>query len=62
MLAIRANGQPAAAAYQRTGDGTYEAYGLGVLSVTNAGMARILVFGSADLVSRSGLPSTLIAD
>jgi RNA polymerase sigma-70 factor (ECF subfamily) len=62
MLATRENGQPAAAAYQRTGDRTYEAYGLAVLTVTHAGIARIVVFAGADLVSRSGLPSTLLAD
>jgi RNA polymerase sigma-70 factor (ECF subfamily) len=62
MLATSANGQPAAAGYQRTGDRTYEAWGLAVLTVTNAGIARILVFAGADLVSRSGLPSTLLTD
>jgi hypothetical protein len=62
VLATGANGQPAAAGYQRTGDRTYEAWGRAVLTVTNAGIARILVFAGADLVSRSGLPSTLLAD
>jgi RNA polymerase sigma-70 factor (ECF subfamily) len=62
MLATSANGQPAAAAYQRTGDRTYDAYGLALLTATNAGIARILVFAGADLVTSSGLPPTLLVD
>jgi RNA polymerase sigma-70 factor (ECF subfamily) len=34
MIPALANGQPAAAAYYRDGDGTHHAYGLGVLTVT----------------------------
>jgi RNA polymerase sigma-70 factor (ECF subfamily) len=57
MIPTFANGQPAAAAYQRGGDGIHRAFGLGVLTVTDAGIARILVFGGgADLVARFGLP------
>ena len=57
-----ANGQPAAAASYRGGDGTYRAFGLGVLTVTEAGIARILVFGDGPgLVARFGLPATLPA-
>jgi RNA polymerase sigma-70 factor, ECF subfamily len=52
-----ANGQPAAAAYLRDGDGTHHAFGLGILTVTPAGVARITVFGGGpDLVARFGLP------
>jgi RNA polymerase sigma-70 factor (ECF subfamily) len=59
MIPVLANGQPAAAAYYRDGDGTHRAYGLGVLTVTPAGIARITVFGGGpDLVARFGLPST----
>jgi len=59
MIPALANGQPAAAAYYRDGDGTYRAYGLGVLTVTPAGIARITVFaGGPDLVAKFGLPST----
>jgi RNA polymerase sigma-70 factor, ECF subfamily len=58
MLPALANGQPAAAAYYRDGDGTHNAYGLGVLTVTPAGIARITVFaGGPDLIAKFGLPS-----
>ncbi|MGP3954431.1 sigma-70 family RNA polymerase sigma factor [Nonomuraea sp. 3N208] len=57
MIPTLANGQPAAAAYHRDGDGTYHAFGLGVLTVTDTGLARIVVFGGGpDLVARFGLP------
>jgi RNA polymerase sigma-70 factor (ECF subfamily) len=53
-----ANGQPAAAVYLRGGDGTYSAFGLGILTVAPAGIARVTVFGGgADLVARFGFPS-----
>jgi RNA polymerase sigma-70 factor (ECF subfamily) len=59
MISALANGQPAAAAYYRDGDGTYRAYGLGLLTVTPAGIARITVFaGGPDLVAKFGLPPT----
>jgi RNA polymerase sigma-70 factor (ECF subfamily) len=45
----------AAVAYQRHSDGDYQAYGLGVLTVTATGIARVTVFGGgADLVARLG--------
>jgi RNA polymerase sigma-70 factor, ECF subfamily len=57
MIPALANGQPAAAAYHRDGHGTHHAYGLGVLTVTPAGIARIIVFaGGPDLVAKFGLP------
>ena len=57
MIPTIANGQPAAAAYHRDGDGLYRAFGLGVLTATDAGIARILVFGGGpDLVAKFGLP------
>jgi RNA polymerase sigma-70 factor (ECF subfamily) len=56
MIATTANGQPAAAAYHRDDDGVHRAFGLGVLTVTSAGIARILVFGEPDLVPKFGLP------
>jgi RNA polymerase sigma-70 factor (ECF subfamily) len=62
MIPTAANGQPAVAAYYRGGDGTYRAFGLAVLTVTEAGIARILVFGDGPgLVGRFGLPATLPA-
>jgi RNA polymerase sigma-70 factor (ECF subfamily) len=60
MVPTAANGQPAAAAYQRDGGGIHRAFGLGVLTTTGTGIARILVFaGGPDLVARFGLPGTL---
>jgi len=59
MLAIIANGQPAAAAYRRGADGALQAFGVAVLTVTSTGIARIVVFGDPDLVTAFGLPETL---
>jgi RNA polymerase sigma-70 factor, ECF subfamily len=57
MVPTAANGQPAAAAYVRDRGGVHRAFGLGVLTVTDAGIARILVFGGGpDLVAKFGLP------
>jgi RNA polymerase sigma-70 factor (ECF subfamily) len=59
MTPTLANGQPAAAAYQRGDDGLYRAFGLGVLTVTGTGIAKITVFGGgARLVESFGLPAT----
>jgi RNA polymerase sigma-70 factor (ECF subfamily) len=50
MSPVLANGQPAAVAHYRD-----SAYGLGVLTVTQAGIARITVFdGGPDLAARFG--------
>ena len=58
MTPTLANGQPAAAAYQRGDDGRYRAFGLGVLTVTGDGIAKITVFGGgARLVEAFGLPA-----
>jgi RNA polymerase sigma-70 factor (ECF subfamily) len=58
MIPTIANGQPAAVAYQRDSDGKLHAFGLGVLSVTDAGIARIFVFGGGpDLVATFGFPA-----
>jgi RNA polymerase sigma-70 factor, ECF subfamily len=57
MTPSLANGQPAAAAYYRDGGGTHHALGLAILTVTPAGIARIMVFGGGpDLVAKFGLP------
>ena len=62
MIPVAANGQPAAAAYQRGADGIHRAYGLGVLTTTETGIARIHVFGGgAGLVAGFGLPMALQA-
>ena len=57
MVPVAANGQPAAAAYLRGGDGAYQAYGIVVLTVTSAGIARIVVFGDPGLFAAFGLPA-----
>jgi RNA polymerase sigma-70 factor (ECF subfamily) len=54
MLATRANGQPAAAAYTRDQDGNYQPYGICVLTVTSAGIRRISSFGDPRLVTVFG--------
>jgi RNA polymerase sigma-70 factor (ECF subfamily) len=58
MVPVAANGQPAAAAYLRGGDGAYQAYGVVVLTVTSTGIARIVVFGDPGLFAPFGLPAT----
>jgi len=50
MLASSANGQPAAAAYVRDQDGSYQPYGICVLTVSDAGILRITSFGDPGLV------------
>jgi RNA polymerase sigma-70 factor, ECF subfamily len=56
MLAIAANGQPAAAAYHREPDGSYRAYGIVVLTATVTGIARLVVFADPGLFHWFGLP------
>jgi RNA polymerase sigma-70 factor (ECF subfamily) len=60
MAPTGANGQPTAAAYRRGSDGVHRAFGLGVLTVTRTGIARITVFAGPDLVARCGLPLALL--
>ena len=54
MLATSANGQPAAAAYLRDQSGSYQPYGICVLTVTDAGIRRISSFGDPGLVAAFG--------
>jgi RNA polymerase sigma-70 factor (ECF subfamily) len=57
MIPVLANGQPAAAAYHRDGDGIHGAFGLGVLTTSEEGIARITVFGGGPgMLARFGLP------
>jgi len=56
MLAVAANGQPAAAAYHREPDGSYHAYGIVVLTATVTGIARLVVFTDPGLFRWFGLP------
>ena len=58
MFATAANGQPAAAAYQRGPDGVYRAFAIVVLTVTATRIARLVVFGDPGLFSRFGFPPT----
>jgi len=58
MTPTHANGQPAAATYYRTADGTHQALGVAVLTIARTGIARITVFpGGPGLVTRFGLPA-----
>jgi len=58
MVPTAANGQPAAAAYLRGTDGSYQAYAIVVLTATTAGITRIVVFADSALFARFGLPLT----
>jgi RNA polymerase sigma-70 factor (ECF subfamily) len=59
MAATSANGQPAAAAYLRDPEGDYRAYGICVLTVTDAGIRRISSFGDPRLVTTFGFAPDL---
>jgi RNA polymerase sigma-70 factor (ECF subfamily) len=59
MLPTRANGQPAAAEYERTPAGVYEPRGIQVLTLAGARIARITAFHDATLVPTFGLPPAL---
>jgi RNA polymerase sigma-70 factor (ECF subfamily) len=61
MLPTSANGQPAAAGYRRAPDGTYQGYGVVVLTVTSAGISHIVWFGDPALLPKFGFPATLPA-
>jgi RNA polymerase sigma-70 factor (ECF subfamily) len=54
MLATKANGQPAVAAYTRDQHGNYQPYGICVLTVTGADIRRISSFGDPGLVTVFG--------
>jgi RNA polymerase sigma-70 factor (ECF subfamily) len=59
MLRTTANGQPAAAGYQRGRDGMYHAHALHVLSVTSTGIAQVVVFLNEGLFPTFSLPRSL---
>ncbi len=61
MLPIRANTQPAVATYLRGPDGQHHAFGVAMLTLSPAGIARITLWGEPRLVSRFGLPPLLSA-
>src|SRR5437763_14300179 len=54
LVPVRANGQPAFAAYQREPDGAYRAYAITMPTVTATGIARIVTFFDPDLFSSFG--------
>ena len=58
MVPTRANGQPAFATYLRGPDGGYHAHAIQVLSVTAAGIARVVTFLDPSLFVTFGLPAT----
>jgi RNA polymerase sigma-70 factor (ECF subfamily) len=58
MLATKANGQPAAAAYHRGQNGSYEAFAIVVLTPAAGGIARITLFDDTLLFGRFDLPAT----
>jgi len=58
MVPTAANGQPAFAAYQRDQAGVYHAHAIQVLSVSGAGLARIVSFNDPRLFEVFGLPET----
>ena len=60
MLPTRANNQPALVAYQRAGDGRYEAHGVEVLTLIGAQIARITAFNDPSLVPTFGLAPAFV--
>jgi RNA polymerase sigma-70 factor (ECF subfamily) len=58
MVPTRANGQPAFAAYLRGPDGSYHAHAIQVLTVTAAGIARVVAFLDPSLFVLFDLPAT----
>jgi RNA polymerase sigma-70 factor, ECF subfamily len=60
VIATSANGQPAFAVYGRDHDGVCRPHALHVLSLTRAGISRVVAFQDAKLFPRFDLPPTLI--
>jgi RNA polymerase sigma-70 factor, ECF subfamily len=58
LVATSANGQPAFATYLRGPDGGYHAHAIQVLTVTAAGVARVVAFLDPSLFALFGLPTT----
>ncbi|WP_067562506.1 hypothetical protein [Nocardia acidivorans] len=61
MPPTSANGQPAAAAYLRTIDGEYAAFGLAVPTLEAEALHRISVFADPTLVRRRGQPAAPVS-
>jgi RNA polymerase sigma-70 factor (ECF subfamily) len=60
MLPTSANGQPAAMAYTRDRHGAYQAYGIVVLTVTDAGISHVHSFHRPGLAAAFGFPPTAV--
>ena len=58
LVATRANGQPAVAAYLRGPEGAYHAHAIQVLTVTAEGIARVVAFLDPSLFATFDLPAT----
>jgi RNA polymerase sigma-70 factor (ECF subfamily) len=58
MLPTSVNGQPAAIAYVRDGEGVLRAFGIGLLTTTATHITRITAFGDPALVGKAGFPMT----
>lgn len=61
MIPANVNGQPAFGSYTRDHDGVYRPHALQVLTVTAAGVTRIVAFLDTDLFTPCGLPPALDA-
>jgi RNA polymerase sigma-70 factor (ECF subfamily) len=61
LVPVTANGQPAFAVYEREPDGAFRAHAIQVLTVTDAGIARIVAFADPSLFAPFGLPPSLPA-
>jgi RNA polymerase sigma-70 factor (ECF subfamily) len=59
MIPMRANGQPALAAYGLTRDGSYHPHGLHILTIIGGRIARIVCFNDASLVTAAGMAHLL---
>jgi RNA polymerase sigma-70 factor (ECF subfamily) len=59
LVPVRANRQPALAAYYRQDDGRYQAHSLFVLAIEGEAIASIVRFGGPPLFPRFGLPMVL---
>jgi RNA polymerase sigma-70 factor, ECF subfamily len=61
VVATRANGQPAVAAYRRDHDGVHRAHSVQVLTLAGACIARVVAFRDPALLAAFGLPAALTA-
>lgn len=60
LIPTSANGQPAVAGYRRDDRGSYRAFGIAVLTMTETGISRIVAFDDPRMVEWSGLPPILL--